>query len=114
MPERLLAAEITREKLYLQLHHELPYAVAVETGSWREKDDGSVKIDQVIYVERASQKGIVLGKNGRRIKALGEAARRELEDILGRRVHLFLFVKVRKNWAESPERYRDLGLDYNV
>ena len=114
MPERLLAAEITREKLYLQLHHELPYAVAVETGSWREKDDGSVKIDQVIYVERASQKGIVLGKNGRRIKALGEAARRELEDILGRRVHLFLFVKVRKNWAESPERYRDLGLDHNV
>ncbi len=114
MPERLLAAEITREKLYLQLHHELPYAVAVETESWREKNDGSVKIDQVVYVERASQKSIVLGKNGRRIKALGEAARIELEDILGRRVHLFLFVKVRKDWAENPERYRDLGLDYNV
>ncbi len=114
MPERTLAAEITREKLYLQLHHELPYAVAVETENWREKDDGSVKIEQVIYVERASQKGIVLGKNGQRIKALGEAARMELEEILGRRVHLFLFVKVRKDWAENPERYRDLGLDYNV
>ncbi len=114
MPERLHAAEITREKLYLQLHQELPYAVAVETENWREKKDGSIKIGQVIYVERTSQKSIVLGKNGQRIKALGEAARMELEDILGRRVHLFLFVKVRKDWAENPERYRDLGLDHNV
>ncbi len=114
MPERLLAAEITREKLYLELHQELPYQATVETEGWSEKDDGSVRIDQVIFVERASQKGIVLGKGGQRIKSMGEASRRELEEILGRRVHLFLFVKVRQNWGDDPERYRDWGLDFNA
>ena len=114
MPGRLTAAEITREQLYLQLHQELPYAVAVETEGWTEKDDGSVRIDLVVYVERASQKAIVLGKGGSRIKALGEAARKELEQILERRVHLFLFVKVRGNWGDDPERYRDLGLDFDA
>lgn len=114
MPGRLTAAEITREQLYLQLYQELPYAAAVETESWKEQDDGSVRIEQVIYVERASQKGIVLGKKGSRIKSLGEAARKELEEIFERRVHLFLFIKVRENWGDDPERYRDLGLDYNA
>ncbi len=114
MPGRLTAAEITREQLYLQLHQELPYALAVETEGWKEKDDGSVRIDLVVYVERASQKAIVLGKGGSRIKALGEAARKELEQILERRVHLFLFVKVRGNWGDDPERYRDLGLDFDA
>lgn len=114
MPGRLTAAEITREQLYLQLHQELPYAMAVETEGWKEKDDGSVRIDLVVYVERASQKAIVLGKGGSRIKALGEAARKELEQILERRVHLFLFVKVRSNWGDDPERYRDLGLDFDA
>ena len=114
MPERLLAAEITREKLYLELHQELPYQATVETEGWSERDDGSVRIDQVIYVERASQKGIVLGKGGQRVKSMGEASRRELEEILGRRVHLFLFVKVRQNWGDDPERYRDWGLDFNA
>jgi len=114
MPGRLTAAEITREQLYLQLYQELPYAAAVETESWKEQDNGSVRIEQVIYVERASQKGIVLGKKGSRIKSLGEAARKELEEIFERRVHLFLFIKVRENWGDDPERYRDLGLDYNA
>ncbi|MFQ5765776.1 MAG: GTPase Era [Rhodospirillales bacterium] len=114
MPGRLTAAETTREQLYLQLHQELPYSAAVETEKWEEKDDGSVRIDQVIYVERPSQKAIVLGKGGSRVKALGEAARKELEDIFERRVHLFLFVKVRGNWGEDPERYRDLGLDFDA
>ncbi len=114
MPNRLLAAEITREKLYLQLHQELPYAATVETEAWTEQKDGSVKIDQVIYIERSSQKGIVLGRGGARIKALGEAARTELEEILERRVHLFLFVKVRGKWGDDPERYRDWGLDFNA
>jgi len=114
MPERLLAAEITREQLYLQLHQELPYAATVETESWEDKEDGSVRIDQVVYVERDSQKAIVLGKRGTRIKALGAAARKELEEILGCRVHLFVFVKVRDKWGDDPERYRDWGLDYNA
>ncbi len=114
MPGRLTAAEITREQLYLQLHQELPYAVAVETEGWKEKDDGSVRLDLVVYVERASQKAILLGKGGNRIKALGEAARKELEQIFERRVHLFLFVKVRGNWGDDPERYRDLGLDFDA
>jgi len=112
IPMRLLAAEITREKLYLRLHDELPYATMVETEKWEERKDGSVKIDQVIYVERDGQKAIVLGKGGRAIKAIGEAARKELEDLLGRRVHLFLFAKVRENWAERREHYAVLGLDY--
>ncbi len=114
MPERLLAAEITREKLFLQLHQELPYSLAVETESWEEFDDGSVKINQIIYIQRDSQKAIVLGKGGRQIKAVGRAAREELEALLGRRVHLFLHVKVRPDWIDDPERYRDLGLDYNA
>ncbi|MCH7485400.1 MAG: GTPase Era [Proteobacteria bacterium] len=114
MPLRLLAAEITREQLYLQLHRELPYAAAVETETWEEGEDGSVTIRQIVYIERPSQKAIVLGKRGRRIKSLGETARKELEAILERRVHLFLFVKVRENWSEDPERYRDLGLDFNA
>ena len=114
MPGRLTAAEITREQLYLQLHQELPYALAVETEGWQEKDDGSVRIDQVVYVERTSQKAIVLGKGGSRIRTIGETARKELEQILERRVHLFLFVKVRGNWGDDPERYRDLGLDFNA
>lgn len=114
MPQRLLAAEITREKLYLRLHKELPYASAVETEEWREHDDGSVRIQQVIYVQRDSQKAIVLGKGGAMIKKIGAAARQELEEILDRRVHLFLFVKVREAWVDDPERYRDLGLDFDA
>ena len=114
MPQRLLAAEITREKLYLQLRQELPYAATVESESWRENEDGSIRIDQVVYVERPTQKGIVLGKGGARIKSLGEAARKELEEIFGCRVHLFLFVKVRERWGEDRERYRDWGLDFDA
>ena len=114
MPGRLTAAEITREQLYLQLHKELPYAAAVETESWKDQDDGSLRIEQVVYVERGSQKAIVLGKKGSRVKSIGEAARKELEEIFGRRVHLFLFVKVRGNWGDDPERYRDLGLNFDA
>ncbi len=114
MPERLTAAEITREQLYLQLRQELPYAAAVETTDWRDKDDGSVRIEQAIYVERESQKAIVVGKQGSRVKALGEAARMQLEAILGRRVHLFLQVKVKPKWGDDPARYRDLGLDFGA
>ena len=114
MPERLLAAEITREKLYLQLRQELPYAATVETEAWEEQDDGSARLEQTIYVERDTQKGIVLGHKGMRIKEIGSASRKELEELLGRRVHLFLFVKVRENWGDDPERYRDWGLDYKA
>lgn len=113
MPMRLLAAEITREKLYLQLRQELPYAAAVETERWTEQEDGSARIDQVIYVLRPNQKGIVLGKGGQQIKRIGEAARTELEALLERRVHLFLHVKAR-DWTDDPERYRDFGLDFNA
>lgn len=114
MPLRLLAAEITREKVFLQLSQELPYSVAVETEAWTDRDDGSSRIDQIVYVRRDSQKMIVLGKSGRRIKAIGSAAREELEQILDRRVHLFIHVKVRDGWQEDRERYSDLGLDYDV
>ena len=114
MPERLLAAEITREKLYLQLRQELPYAATVETETWTEMDDGSARIEQVIYVQRGTQKAIVLGKKGARIKSIGADSRLELEELLDRRVHLFLFVKVREKWGVDPERYRDWGLDYNA
>ena len=113
-PERWLAAEITREQVFLQLHDELPYAASVETEAWEERRDGSVRIDQVIYVRRASQRAIVLGDKGQRIKTIGARARAELERMLDRRVHLFLFVKVRDNWIEDPERFAALGLDYNV
>ncbi len=112
IPSRLLASEITREKIYLRLHDELPYATAVETEKWEEKKDGSVKIDQIIYVQRDGQKAIVLGKKGQTIKDIGAASRRELEDIFGRRVHLFLFVKVRGDWADKREHYRDMGLEF--
>ncbi|MCW5750137.1 MAG: GTPase Era [Alphaproteobacteria bacterium] len=112
MPERMLAAEITREKLFHRLHDELPYASTVETEGWREQDDGSVRIEQVIYVAKESQKPIVLGRGGRTVKAIGQDSRRELETILGRRVHLFLFVKVRERWLDDPERYREMGLDF--
>jgi GTP-binding protein Era len=113
MPMRLLAAEITREKIFLQLGDELPYASTVETESWEEFDNGSVKISQTIYIMRDTQKAIVLGKAGSRIKKLGEAARLELEQILERRVHLSLFVKVREKWTEDPARYASWGLDFN-
>ncbi len=109
---RLLAAEITREKLYLRLHDELPYASAVETEKWEERKDGSVKIDQVIYVQRDGQKAIVLGKGGADHQDIGELAREELEEMFGRRVHLFLFVKVREDWAETSEHYREMGLEF--
>lgn len=112
MPMRLLAAEVTREKLFLQLHQELPYAATVETEEWEEFDDGSVKIRQVIYVQRDSQKAIVLGKGGARVKQIGLAARTELAAFLERPVHLMLFVKVRENWTEDPERYSVWGLDF--
>lgn len=114
MPMRLLAAEVTREKLFLQLHRELPYAAAVETEAWTERADGSVRIDQAVHVQRSSQRMIVLGKGGRRIKAIGSDARAELQHMLERRVHLFIRVKVRQNWQQDPERYRDLGLDYHA
>lgn len=114
MPSRLLAAEITREKLYLQLRQELPYAATVETEEWENKDDGSIRIQQVIFVERPNQKAIILGKGGQRIKSLGAAAREELQEIFETRVHLFLFVKVREKWGDDPDRYRDWGLDYNA
>ncbi len=114
MPQRLMAAEVTREKLFLQLHQELPYSLTVETESWEERSDGSVKIDQVIYVRRDSQKAIVLGSAGRRAKAVGAAARHELEEMLGHRVHLFLFVKVRENWVDDRERYMPWGLRHDA
>ena len=104
MPERLLAAEITREKLYLELHQELPYATTVETESWEQKPDGSIRISQVVYVERDTQKAIVLGKGGRQIKRIGVKARQELQEILDTNVHLFVFVKVREKWGDDPER----------
>ena len=112
MPSRLLAAEITREKVFIQLHQELPYSITVETEKWEDRDDGSVRIDQVIFVQRVGQKAIVLGKAGRQIKAIGAAARRELEALLDQRVHLFLYVKVRENWAEDRSHYREIGLDF--
>ena len=113
-PERWLAAEVTREQVFLQLHDELPYAASVETEAWEERRDGSVRIDQVLYVRRPGQKAIVLGDKGQRIKTIGARARAELEHMLDRRVHLFLFVKVRDNWIEDPERFAALGLDYDV
>ena len=108
---RFMAAEITRERLYDRLHEELPYASTVETEGWEERADGSVKIDQVIYIERDSQKMIVLGKGGQTIKLIGQQARQEMERQFERRVHLFIFVKVRENWTKDPERLRMMGLD---
>ncbi|HWF96747.1 MAG TPA: GTPase Era [Xanthobacteraceae bacterium] len=111
-PLRQLAAEITREKLYLRLHQELPYQSTVETNSWKELKDGSVRIEQTIFVERMSQRKIVLGKGGQTIKAIGAEARREIADIAEQPVHLFLFVKVREAWGNDPERYREIGLEF--
>jgi len=114
IPMRLMAAEMTREKLFLRLHDELPYASMVETEKWSDKKDGSVRVDQVIYVKRASQKPIVLGKGGKTIRTIGEQSRREMEEWLGCRVHLFLFVKVREKWSDDPARYRNAGLEFDV
>ncbi|MBL8689293.1 MAG: GTPase Era [Rhodospirillaceae bacterium] len=112
LPERLLAAEVTREQAFLKLHDELPYDLMVETESWKEFKDGSAKIQQVIYVRRDSQKAIVLGKGGATVKAINLAARKVLEEQLGRKVHLFLFVKVRDTWPDDPERFKAMGLDW--
>jgi len=111
-PLRHLAAEITREKIYRNLHQELPYQSTVETDSWKEVKDKAVRIEQTIFVERDSQRKIVLGKGGATIKAIGADARKEIADILGQKVHLFLFVKVRDNWGDDPERYREMGLEF--
>jgi len=111
-PLRQLAAEITREKLYLRLHQELPYQSTVETQQWQERKDGSVRIEQTIYVERESQRKIVLGKGGQTIKAIGADARREIAQAIEQPVHLFLFVKVREGWSDDPERYREMGLEF--
>ncbi len=112
LPLRMIAAEMTREKLTLRLHQELPYQLTVETENWEERKDGSAKIDQVIYVMRDGHKGIVLGKRGETIKAVSQAARAELEEFLDRKIHLFLQVKVRPNWLEESERYSEMGLDF--
>ena len=114
MAERHLAAEVTREKLFLQLRQELPYALTVETEEWEDKPDGSVRIAQIIYVQRDSQKSIVLGKGGQMIKSVGASARADLEEMMGCKVHLFLFVKVREKWGDDPDRYRDWGLDFDA
>ncbi len=114
IPLRLLAAEITREQAFLQLHQELPYALTIETEDWRERDDGSVRIEQTFYVRRATQKAMVLGKGGARIKSIGSAARAELERVMARRVHLFIHVKVRRDWIDKPEHYRAMGLDFKA
>jgi GTP-binding protein Era len=111
-PLRSLAAEITREKLFDRLHQELPYQSTVETENWTERKDGSVRIEQTIYVERDSQRKIVLGKGGQTIKTIGAAARREIAELIEAPVHLFLFVKVREGWGDDPERYREMGLEY--
>ena len=112
LPMRMIAAEMTREKLTLRLHQELPYQLTVETEMWTEKPDGSARIDQLIYVSRPGHKGIILGNKGETIKAIGQSARAEIEEFLGRKVHLFLQVKVRENWLDEAERYSEMGLDF--
>jgi len=111
-PMRHLAAEITREKIFLKLHQELPYQSTVETDSWTERKDKSIRIEQTIFVERESQRKIVLGKGGATIKSIGAEARKEIAEIVGQPVHLFLFVKVRENWSDDPDRYREMGLEF--
>jgi GTP-binding protein Era len=113
LPERMIAAEITREKLTLRLHQELPYQLTVETEAWDDRKDGSTRIDQVIYVARDGHKGILLGHKGETIKAVSQAARAEITEFLGRPVHLFLEVKVRPGWLDEQERYREIGLDWS-
>ena len=112
LPMRMIAAEITREKLTLRLHEEIPYQLTVETENWEERQDGSARIDQVVYVSRAGHKGIVLGKGGETIKAVSRAAREELIEFMGRPVHLFLRVALRENWLDEAERYTEMGLDF--
>lgn len=112
LPMRMIAAEITREKLTLRLHEEIPYQLTVETEAWEERKDGSARVDQVVYVARNGHKGILLGKGGETIKAVGQAARIELEEFMGRRIHLFLQVRVRENWQDEAERYSEIGLDF--
>ena len=112
VPMRMIAAEITREKLTLRLHEELPYQLTVETEQWQDKKDGSTRIDQIIYVARDGHKGIVLGNKGETIKSVGQAARADISEFLGRTVHLFLQVKVRENWLDEPERYSEMGLEF--
>ena len=112
LPMRMIAAEMTREKLTLRLHQELPYQLTVETENWEERKDGSARIEQVIYVTRDGHKGIVLGNKGETIKAISKAAREELENFMGRRVHLFCQVKVREKWLDEAERYAEMGLDF--
>ncbi|WP_370689357.1 GTPase Era [Cypionkella sp.] len=112
LPMRMIASEITREKLTLRLHEELPYQLTVETEKWEDKPDGSTRIDQIIYVSRDGHKGIVLGNKGETIKSIGQSARADISEFLGRTVHLFLQVKVRENWQDEPERYSEMGLDY--
>ncbi len=112
LPMRMIAAEMTREKLTLRLHEELPYQITVETEHWQERKDGSVRIDQLIYVVRDGHKGIVLGNKGETIKSISQAARVEIAEFLGRPVHLFLQVKVRENWLEEAERYSEMGLEF--
>jgi GTPase len=111
-PMRQLAAEITREKIFQQLHQELPYQSTVETDSWTDRKDGSIRIEQTIFVERDGQRKIVLGKHGATIKSIGAESRKELAEITGQPVHLFLFVKVRENWGDDPDRYREMGLEF--
>ncbi|HRH19494.1 MAG TPA: GTPase Era [Brevundimonas sp.] len=114
LPMRLLAAEITREKIYLRVHDELPYAAAVETTAFEDRPDGSVRIEQTVYVERDSQRAIVLGKGGQTLKWIGQAAREELGDLMDRKVHLFLTVKTDERWAERRDLYGQVGLDFDV
>ncbi len=114
LPMRLLAAEVTREKLFLHLHQELPYALTVETESWEDFQDGSARLEQTIYVQRDQHKSICLGKKGQMIRRIREEAQAELQEMTGRKIHLFLFVKVRERWVDDPERYREWGLEYNA
>lgn len=111
MPMRMMAAEITREKIFDQLHQEIPYSIFVETEEWEDFDNGSIKISQIVYVQKESQKGIVLGKGGSRIKKIGQSAREEIEEMMGTKIHLKIFVKVQENWAERSENYRTMGLE---
>ena len=111
MPMRMLAAEITREKIFNQLYQEVPYSIMVETEQWENFDNGDVKISQIVTVQKASQKGVILGKGGSRIRQIGQESRADLEDIMGCKVHLKLFVRVQENWQERPETYQAMGLD---
>ena len=114
LPQRLLASEITREKVYLYLHQELPYAIAVDTENWKKLNDNSIRIEQVIYIQRESQKGIVLGSGGKTIKRIRSESQKELSDLLEQKIHLFVRVKVSANWINEPGRYREWGLRFNA